>query len=202
MTVSRTAVDVSDLPTTTFGHRDLMWWGTIGFMAIEGTTFFVCVVSYFYLRLNFATWPPEHTLRPDLRWPTVQAALMLISNIPNYLSDRAARRADLAALRRWMVVLSIVGVLFLILRWQEFLALNVRWDSNAYGSITWLTLGFHGLVLVFQAVETIVFTLFLFGDRILERHFSDATDAATYWYFMTGSWIILYAIVFLSPRLM
>jgi hypothetical protein len=28
--------DVADLPTVTFGHRSLMWWGTLGFMVIEG----------------------------------------------------------------------------------------------------------------------------------------------------------------------
>ena len=57
MTAPVRALDVSTLPTTVFGHRSHMWWGTLGFMLIEGTTLLVCVASYFYLRLNFTTWP-------------------------------------------------------------------------------------------------------------------------------------------------
>src|SRR5690606_31010695 len=77
MSAARVELDVARLPTTTFGHRNHLWWGTLGFMLIEGTTFVICVASYFYLRLNFPTWPPEHTLLPSLLWPTVHVAVML-----------------------------------------------------------------------------------------------------------------------------
>lgn len=194
------AIDASRLPTAAFGPRDMMWWGTVGFIVIEGTTLFICAASYLYLRLNFPTWPPEHTPRPSLLWPTVQAALMLASTVPNTLVLRAAHRLDLGALRRWMVVCSALILVFVVLRWQEFASLNVRWDTNAYGSVAWATLGFHGTILLLQAVETVIFTAFLFGDRVEERHFSDASDSAFYWYFLTGSWIVLYVLVFLGPR--
>ena len=44
------ALDVAGLPTVVFGHRSLMWWGTLGVMAIEGTVFALAVMAYFYLR--------------------------------------------------------------------------------------------------------------------------------------------------------
>ena len=66
MSEPRVVGSVANLPTTTFGHRSLVWWGTLGFIVIEGSTLFVCVVSYFYVRQNFPTWPPEHVLRPSL----------------------------------------------------------------------------------------------------------------------------------------
>jgi heme/copper-type cytochrome/quinol oxidase subunit 3 len=199
---ARALVDVSRLPTAAFGPRDLMWWGTAGFVAIEGTTLFICAATYFYLRLNFQSWPPEHTLRPSLLWPTVQAALMLASNGPNYLLQRAARALDLGRVRKWVVVEAVLAVIFVALRWQEFLSLNVRWDANAYGSIAWATTGFHATLLLLQMVETIIFAGFLYGSKIEEKHFSDAYDSAFYWYFMTGSWIVLYVVVFLTPYLM
>jgi heme/copper-type cytochrome/quinol oxidase subunit 3 len=199
---SRALVDVSRLPTATFGPRDLMWWGTAGFVAIEGTTLFICAASYFYLRLNFQSWPPEHTLRPSLLWPTVQVAVMLASTGPNYLLQRAARALDLSAVRKWVVVEAVLSVVFVALRWQEFLSLNVRWDANAYGSIAWATTGFHATLLLLQMVETIIFAVFLYSNKIEEKHFSDAYDSAFYWYFMTGSWMVLYVVVFLTPYLM
>ena len=39
MKALRPAGDVAALPTVTFGHRSLMWWGTVGFMVIEGSMF-------------------------------------------------------------------------------------------------------------------------------------------------------------------
>jgi cytochrome c oxidase subunit III len=195
-------VDVSGLPTTTFSHRSIAWWGTLGFMAIEGTTLFIGVVAYFYLSRNFQTWPPEHTLRPSVFWPTVQVVFLLASLIPTVLADRAAYRIDLPKLRQWFIVMLICEVIAVFVRWQEFLSLNVRWDSNAYGSAAWTLVGLHTTLLVADLFETAILTAILFSNRLVDRHFSDATDVTFYWYFLVGAWIPIYVIVYFGPRLM
>jgi cytochrome c oxidase subunit 3 len=195
----RIVADVADLPTTTFGHRSPMWWGTLGFIVIEGSTLFICAVSYFYIRKNFPTWPPEGVLRPALTAPAVQAALMAISNVPMVMVDKAARRLDLRAVRAGMLVISLLAIVMCVLRVLEFQALNVRWDSNAYGSVAWATIVTHTTLLLLEAVETLVFTAVLFSPSMEQRDLSAASDNAIYWYFMTGVWIPLAAIVFLSP---
>jgi cytochrome c oxidase subunit III len=202
MRPTRVVADVSALPRTVFGHRSLMWWGTVGFIAIEGTTLFICAVSYFYLRRNFSSWPPEHVFRPALVIPTVQAALMALSNIPMRWADRASSRLDLRGVRSGFLICSVLAIVMTILRWFEFRALNVRWDSNAYGSAAWATLTAHGSLLLLETAETIAFTWLLFGDSIEERDLAGASDNALYWYFMTGVWIPLYVIVYLSPYFM
>jgi cytochrome c oxidase subunit I+III len=191
--------DVSALPTTTFGHRNLGWWATLGFVAIEGTTLFICAVSYFYLRRNFQHWPPYGTPRPDLLAPAIQVALMLLSWWPMRLADKAARRLDLAAVRRWLVVLTLFAIAFCVVRWFELQALHTRWDSNAYGSIAWMTLIFHATLLVVEAAEVATMAAMFLLTQPGERLFSDASDTAVYWYFMTGAWIVLAAMVYLVP---
>ena len=195
----RIVANVSGLPTTTFGHRSMMWWGTLGFMAIEGSTLFICVVSYFYLRRNFSTWPPEHVFRPALLIPTIQAGLMLLSNIPMRWADRASRRMDVQGVRTGFLVCSGLAVIMTVLRWFEFQSLNVRWDSNAYGSVAWATVTSHATLLLLETAETLAFTVLLFKGPIEERDLAGASDNALYWYFMTGVWIPLYVVVFLSP---
>jgi heme/copper-type cytochrome/quinol oxidase subunit 3 len=195
-------VDVSHLPTTTFSHRSLAWWGTLGFMVIEATTLFIAVVAYFYLSRNFQTWPPEHTMRPGVFWPTVQVLVLLASLIPAVLADRAAYRIDLPRLRQWFVVMLVFELVSVIVRWQEFLSLNVRWDSNAYGSAAWTLVGLHTTLLLADLFETAVLTAILFSRRLVDRHYSDATDVTFYWYFLVAAWIPIYVIVYLSPRLM
>jgi cytochrome c oxidase subunit III len=202
MRPARVVADVSTLPRTVFGHRSLMWWGTIGFIAIEGTTLFICVVSYLYLRRNFSTWPPEHVLRPALLIPTVQAGLMLLSNVPMRWADQASSRMDIVGVRRGFLVCSVLAVGMTVLRWFEFKSLHVRWDSNAYGSAAWATLTAHGTLLLLEMAETAAFTFLLFKGPVEERDLAGASDNALYWYFMTGVWIPLYVVVFLSPYLM
>jgi cytochrome c oxidase subunit III len=50
--------------------------------------------------------------------------------------------------------------------------------------------------------ETIAITALVFGREVEERDLSGVSDNALYWYFLTGSWIPLYVMVFLTPYLM
>jgi cytochrome c oxidase subunit 3 len=202
MRATRPVADVRALPRTVFGHRSLMWWGTLGFVIIEGSTLFICVVTYFYLRRNFDTWPPEHIYRPALLIPTIQAALMLLSNVPMRRVDSASRNMDLAGVRSGMVICSVLIVIMSILRAFEFTALKVRWDTSAYGSVAWAALVAHGTLLVLEMAETLAITLLLFQPDVEERDLSGVSDNAVYWYFLTGAWIPLYVMVFLTPYFM
>jgi cytochrome c oxidase subunit III len=202
MTSVRAIMDVRALPRTVFGHRALMWWGTLGFIVIEGSTLFICAVSYFYLQRNFATWPPEHIIRPALLVPSIQAGLMLLSNIPMRAVDRASIRMDLPSVRRGMLLCSLLIVAMTVLRVFEFRALNVRWDTSAYGSAAWATLVAHTTLLVLEVAETVAITVLLFGSEVEERDLSGVSDNALYWYFLTAVWIPLYVMVYLSPYFM
>ena len=197
----RTTLDVSALPATVFGSRGLVWWGTVGFMVIEGFTLALCVVSYLYLRRNFIEWPPPRTASPDLLLPTIGVVLTVLSNVPMYLVAQAARRFDRGAVTRWLAVTSILGLVLLLIRVFDFAALNSRWDSHAYASVAWTTVGFHALLLVLEVGETVGgLLLFLFARCLQDKHFVDATDNAIYWRFVTLGWVPLYVLVYLVPR--
>jgi heme/copper-type cytochrome/quinol oxidase subunit 3 len=202
MKPTRAVADVRTLPRVVYGHRSQMWWGTLGFIMIEGSTLFICVVTYFYLRRNFATWPPEHIYRPSLVIPTIQAALMLLSNIPMRAVDRASSRLDLAGVRSGMVICSVLIVIMCVLRALELKAVNVRWDTNAYGSVAWATLVAHSTLLLLETAETLAITALMFQPDVEARDLSGVSDNALYWYFLTGVWIPLYVMVFLSPYFM
>jgi heme/copper-type cytochrome/quinol oxidase subunit 3 len=49
-------------------------------------------------------------------------------------------------------------------------------------------------------VGTLIFTALMLGDTVQEKHLTDASDAAFYWNFMVGSWVVLYILVYWSPR--
>jgi cytochrome c oxidase subunit III len=128
-------VDVSDLPDKgAFGPDGLIWWGTVGFMVIEGSMFVLILITYFYLRLRVPEWPPSGTANPDLFYGTLSLVVLAASSVPNHLAKIAAERFDLNAVRRWMFWCVAFGVALLALRAFEFTTLNCRWDADAYGS--------------------------------------------------------------------
>jgi heme/copper-type cytochrome/quinol oxidase subunit 3 len=196
----RSAIDVSRLPEFAFGQRAITWWGVMGFLAIESTMLVICFVSYFYLRTRVTDWPPPPTELPDLFIPTINLAVLLISVVPMYLVNRAAKRLDKRKVLIWTIVCVIIGLVFITIRAFEYTALNVSWDTNAYGSIVWTIIVIHTFHLVSEVIETIVMTLILARGHDEPKYFVDSTDNALYWYFIVGIWIPCYVIIFLAPR--
>ena len=197
----RVAIDVSALPTYSFAHRSLMWWGTLGFVGIETAGFGLAIATYLYFAQKGQTWPPDSP-PPDLLPGTVLTVLLLLSLIPNQLIKGWARAEDVVKTRLGLVIMCIAGILPLIVRVLEFMALNVRWDTDAYGSIVWLLLGLHTTHLVTDVVDTIVLTALMLTRHGCEgRRFSDVYDNASYWDFVVVSWVPVYFILYWFPRL-
>jgi cytochrome c oxidase subunit III len=190
---------IAELPTVTFGHRSLMWWGTLGFMVIEGWTLALITAMYFYLRQNFETWPPLNTPLPSVTIPTINLVVMMVSVVPVYLASRAARRLDIGGVKLWLLVSSLISIPIPVLRWYELWALNIRWDTNAYGTAAWTIVGTHATLLLLDVADTLGLTLFFWLKRLPAKTFSDVTDNSFYWYFMVVIWVPLYAIVYLAP---
>jgi len=193
------ALDVANLPTFGFGTRSLMWWGTAGMIAIEGTAFAFMVIVYFYLRSLAPTWPVARAA-PDLLWGTVNLGLILLSALPFIWSDRAAIDLDLRKVRIAMLLCSLISLALCAVRWMEFTALNVRWDESAYGSVVWMLMGLHTFNLVTDVGDTLVLTVLMFYGPLEGKHFVDIAENAGYWNFIVLSWIPIYAVVYWAPR--
>src|SRR5947209_16916067 len=193
-------LDVSGLAPGAFRHRSLMWWGTVGMLLIEGTMFGLSIGMYFYLRTRSATWPPNLP-PPDLTWGTVNTALLVISLVPNMLTKWAGERIDLAAVRRWLVVTVVLGVVINVVRLVEFSALNCRWDTNAYGSIVWFLVGMHTVHVSTDVVDSLVLLVLMFVGPIDERRFVDVQENSVYWNFVALVWLPIYGVIYWAPRL-
>jgi cytochrome c oxidase subunit III len=193
------ALDVSELPTVVFGHRSLMWWGTLGVMAIEGTVFALAAMAYFYLRSHQPTWPIT-ALPPDLLWGTVNTGVLLASFWPAHMAKKAAEQLDLRRVQLWLMVGVLFGLLFTGIRAMEFATLNVRWDSSAYGSVVWLLLGLHTAHILTDLVDTIVLTVLFFTGPLDGKRYVDVSENSFYWYFVVATWIPIYLVIYWGAR--
>jgi heme/copper-type cytochrome/quinol oxidase subunit 3 len=198
---ARVVADLSRLPMHGLGTASVTWWGTLAFMLIEATGFALAIAVYLYLMNLAALWPidaPSPTLLPG----TVVTLILVASVAPNYLVSRWAEQLDLRKVRIGVVVMSLLGIAPLAVRAFEFPALNVNWDSSAYGSIVWTLLGLHTAHLITDLVDTVVLAALMFtrhGDN--PRRFGDVQDNAVYWNFVVVTWLPIYGCIYWIPRL-
>jgi cytochrome c oxidase subunit 3 len=194
--------DLSDLPTSAIGPRSLVWWGTLGFMLIEGTGFLIAAGAYLYLRGQAAGWPPAGIRPPDLWAGIAFTALLLASEIPNRWLSAMAKARDTRAVRWGIVGMALMGLALLALRGLEFAHLNVRWDRDAYGSVLWMLIFLHATHVLTDLVDTIVLAACVLTREISDSQFSDVDDNAGYWSFVVVTWLPIYALVYWGPRLL
>jgi cytochrome c oxidase subunit III len=198
---SQAAIDVSALPKGEFGPRATLWWGVALMIMIESAMFGTLAAAYFYLRLNFAEWPPHGTPLPDLGFPTLTLMLLLASVFPIYLTDVYAKSGDNDwAMIVWMWIGIVMGAVILGSRWIEFNSLHTRWDENAYGSIVWFIIGVHTGHVLASTVETLVLAIVLLRHPIDRKHRLDVHVDSVYWYFVVASWMFFYVLIYWSPR--
>jgi cytochrome c oxidase subunit III len=195
-------VDVSGLPSVEFGPKSLLWWGTLGFMVIEGFTLLLAVAAYLYLRMNQDSWPPAPIPPPDLLIPTINTILLLALMVPMRAADEAAKKYDREGVVKWLLVATLLTIPAVVLRWFDLTALNVRWDSNAYGSAAWAVVLLHGTLILFDLFETGALTVLFASGYAQVKHYPDASDAALYQYYLSLSWIPLYLIIYWGPRVL
>jgi cytochrome c oxidase subunit III len=197
----RTAADVSGLPTYGFGSASPMWWGTIGFIAIEATGFVLAGGAHLYLAYqndNFPLGAPPLDLLPG----TAMTILLVLSVLPNMWLDRVAKREELRLVRLGLVLMSAIGLAACALRVFEFPALNIRWDANAYGSLQWLLLGLHATHIGTDVADTLVLAALMFTRRHAHgKRFSDVSDNCFYWQFVVIAWLPIYVLIYWVPKL-
>jgi len=197
--MSRVVGDLSQLPAAGYRLHSLWGWATLGFMAIEGTGFALAAAAYVYLMDSARQWPLEGK-PPDLLWGSVMTLVLVASLLPNFIVSRAARRRDLAKTKAWAVVLFVFNLAAVLVRAVEFAHLNVRWDADAYGSITWALMLLHATHPVTDFLGTCVLTMILFTHPIDTERLSDVDDDAVYWAFVVAAWIPIYLLVYWAPR--
>jgi heme/copper-type cytochrome/quinol oxidase subunit 3 len=193
------ALDVAKLPSYGFSHRSLMWWGTAGMIAIEGSAFAFAIVVYFYLRSLADTWPSGGGA-PGLLWGTLNLVLILASAIPNHWCDKAAIDHDLRKVRIGLVICCIFGLALMIVRGLEFTTLNVRGDESAYGSVVWVLLGLHTFNLITDVADTLVLTVVMFKGPLDGKRFVDVAENSGYWDFIVVTWLPIYAVIYWGAR--
>jgi cytochrome c oxidase subunit III len=199
--VTKAGLDVSALPEFAFGARDPMFWGTALLIAIETTMIAMLLSGYFYLRSKFALWPPA-PLSETARWLGAGELLVFAASaFVNLKTSDAASRCELFRTRRWLAILSMMGLVLAAGRVAQFATLGFRWDANAYASMVYALVGLHATHLLLGVGENFLFLFLMYRGPIEKKFMVDVYINSIYWYFVVGGWLVTYVVVYLEPLL-
>jgi cytochrome c oxidase subunit III len=176
--------------------------GTIIWLSSELMFFAALFAMYFTIRsVSPELWASEPKLL-NVPFSALNTTVLVLSSVTCQLGVFAAEKGNVVGLRKWFVVTFLMGSFFIGGQVFEYASLvhddGLTLSSNAYGSVFYLTTGFHGL----HVTGGLVAFLMVLGRTFSSKRFthSQATTAIVvsyYWHFVDVVWIGLFATIYL-----
>jgi heme/copper-type cytochrome/quinol oxidase subunit 3 len=193
------AVATARLPVGGSGPRALGWWGMVWVIATEAAFFAYLLFSYFYIAsMAREAWPAEGA--PALRLALPNTAILLASSGAIWLAERGMRGGSRARLRLGLAATLALGIAFLAIQAVELSHQSFGPGRDAYGSLFFTILGFHGAH-VLAGVVMVAFATVLAWSRGDRPARVTLHNVAMYWHFVDAVWLAVFATLYLSPRL-
>ncbi|KAA0976587.1 heme-copper oxidase subunit III [Paeniglutamicibacter gangotriensis] len=185
--------------------------GTVVWLASELMFFAALFAMYFTLRAASPEMWATETVKLNVPFALVNTIILVSSSFTCQLG--VFRAEDLKPRRtgglfnlkewgmvEWFVLTVILGSIFVSVQayeYTELVAHGIALNSNAYGSVFYMTTGFHGL----HVAGGLVAFMLIIGRALVARKFGhyEATGAIVvsyYWHFVDVVWIALFAIIY------
>ena len=185
--------------------------GTIVWLASELMFFAALFAAYFTIRAVSPDLWAQNTEKLNVPFSSANTTILVLSSLTCQLGVFAAERGQVGrrgglfnvpgwGLREWFVLTYIMGAIFIggqALEYTELVHENVTLASSAYGSVFYLTTGFHGL----HVTGGLVAFLYVLGRTFLARKFTHeqavtAIVVSYYWHFVDVVWIGLFFTIY------
>ena len=201
-------------PRTPASRPNLVSVGTIIWLSSELMFFAALFAMYFTVRSvakgSGQPWPGAHL---NIALGSVNTTVLLLSSVTCQMGVFAVERGQIKrtksllhpmswGLREWYVLSFLMGLYFVLGQGYEYLDLiskeHLTLSSSNYGSVFYLTTGFHGL----HVTGGLIAFIFLLGRTYAARRFTheqqvSAIVVSYYWHFVDVVWIALFTTIYL-----
>jgi cytochrome c oxidase subunit 3 len=175
--------------------------GVIVWLASELMFFAGLFGVYFTVRAQTeGEWPPAPT-ELDVTYALFFTIILVASSVTCQFGVFAAEKGDVFSLRRWYILTFLMGLVFVLGQANEYRNLvenhGTTLASSQYGTVFYLTTGFHGLHVI---GGLIAFILLIGKTKISKFTPSQATGAIVvsyYWHFVDVVWIGLFLTIYI-----
>ncbi|MGH3445024.1 MAG: aa3-type cytochrome oxidase subunit III [Nocardioidaceae bacterium] len=197
------------------GHADrpsMVSVGTIVWLSSELMFFAALFASYFTIRAVAPHLWAQNTALLDVPFASVNTTVLVLSSVSCQLGVFAAERGQVGrtgsvlnvrgwGLREWFVLTYAMGAFFIAgqaTEYTSFIQEGVTIPASAYGSMFYLTTGFHGI----HVTGGLIAFLLVIGRTFLAKRFTheqavSAIVVSYYWHFVDIVWIGLFATIYL-----
>ena len=186
--------------------------GTIVWLSSELMFFAALFASYFTIRAVSPDLWAQQTERLNVPFATLNTTVLVLSSVTCQWGVFAAERGQVArtggllkvnawGLREWFILTYVMGSFFIAGQALEYTALiheGTTIPDSAYGSVFYLTTGFHGL----HVTGGLIAFLLVLGRTYMAKKFTheqavSAIVVSYYWHFVDVVWIALFATIYL-----
>lgn len=174
--------------------------GVIVWLASELMFFAGLFGIYFTARaVNQGDWPPSE-VHLDMWYDLVFTIILILSSFTCQFGVWAAERGDVFGLRRWYIISFLMGLTFVIGQGFEFASMvseGTTLSSSAYGTVFYMTTGFHGLHVIGGLIAFILLIARTKMSKFTPAQATSAIVVSYYWHFVDVIWIALFATIFI-----
>ena len=187
--------------------------GTIVWLASELMFFAGLFAMYFTLRGAAPEAWAENTPKLNVTFAAINTTVLVLSSVTCQMGVWAAERfqpvrsgsifqVNRWGMNEWVALTYLMGAFFIGGQIYEYAGLisddGLTLSSNPYGSVFYLTTGFHGL----HVTGGLIAFLLILGRTFTAKRFThgQATGAIVvsyYWHFVDVVWIALFATIYL-----
>jgi cytochrome c oxidase subunit 3 len=191
------AIDKSRIHSLT--RPNMVSVGTIVWLSSELMFFAALFAMYFSIRAaDYHMWQ-VHTPKLDVPYATANTIILVLSSVTCQLGVFAAEKGDVFALRRWFTITFVMGLIFVLGQANEYRSLvheGVKLNGDGYGSMFYLTTGFHGLHVTGGLIAFIVYMIRTTMGRFTPAQATSAIVVSYYWHFVDVVWIALFSMIY------
>jgi cytochrome c oxidase subunit 3 len=191
------AIDKSRIHSLT--RPNMVSVGTIVWLSSELMFFAALFAMYFSIRAaDYHLWQ-IHTPKLDVPYATANTIVLVLSSVTCQMGVFAAEKGDVFALRRWFTITFVMGLIFVLGQANEYRSLvheGVKLNGDGYGSMFYLTTGFHGLHVTGGLIAFIVYMIRTTMGRFTPAQATSAIVVSYYWHFVDVVWIALFSMIY------
>jgi len=176
--------------------------GTVVWLSSELMFFAGLFAMYFTARAQADPnlgWPPPPT-ELGLPYALLFTVILVSSSFTCQMGVFAAERGDVFGLRRWYLATLAMGLVFVLGQANEFHNLveeGTTLSSSAYGSVFYITTGFHGLHVIGGLVAFVFLIMRTKMSKFTPAQATAAIVVSYYWHFVDIVWIGLFATIYI-----
>jgi cytochrome c oxidase subunit III len=173
--------------------------GTIVWLSSELMFFAALFAMYFSIRAAAPQQWALHTPVLKLPYATVFTVILVLSSITCQMGVFAAERGEVHKLRQWFTITFFMGLVFVLGQFNEYRNLvheGVKINGDGYGSMFYLTTGFHALHVSGGLLAFIIYMIRTTMGRFTPAQATSAIVVSYYWHFVDVVWIGLFLMIY------